>query len=175
MRANWFLTVTAVACLGMAIPAHGQVQMGRRVPVNLPAGEAKPLVEQACAVCHSLTNITNSGHTAADWKTTLTMMLNVGAPIPPDKVQMVTDYLVKNFPEKPKPPAVLIPGIVDVSFQEWKLPTPGTRPHDPLAAPDGTIWYTGHMANLLGHIDPKTGTIKEFRTDTPTSGPHGLV
>ena len=87
----------------------------------------------------------------------------------------MTNYLIKNFPEKPAPPAVLIPGNVEVSFQEWKLPTPGTRPHDPLAAPDGTIWYTGHMANLLGHIDPKTGEIKEYRTDTPMSGPHGLV
>jgi virginiamycin B lyase len=37
-------------------------------------------------------------------------------------------------------------------------PTPGSRPHGPLAAPDGTIWYTGHMGNLLGHIDPKRET-----------------
>ncbi len=31
------------------------------------------------------------------------------------------------------------------------------------------------MANLLGHIDPKTGDIKEYLTGKPMSGPHGLV
>ena len=84
---------------------------------------------------------------------------------------MVTNYLIKNFPEKPGPAPAVIPGNVEVSFKEWKLPTPGTRPHDPLAAPDGTIWYSGHMANLLGHIDPKTGDIKEYRTRQADVGP----
>ena len=28
--------------------------------------------------------------------------------------------------------------------------TPGSRPHDPLAARDGSLWYTGQMANALG-------------------------
>jgi virginiamycin B lyase len=144
--------------------------------VQLPPGDAKELVEGACSACHSLTNITNSqGHTPEEWRTTLAMMLNVGAAIPSDKVDMVRDYLTKNFPAKPGPPPAVIPGDVEVSFKEWPLPTPGTRPHDPLAAPDGTIWYTGHMANLLGHIDPKTGDIKEYRTSQAMSGPHGLV
>jgi virginiamycin B lyase len=31
------------------------------------------------------------------------------------------------------------------------------------------------MASLLGHVDPKTGSIKEYRTAMPNSGPHGLV
>ena len=143
---------------------------------QLPPGDAKELVEGACSACHSLTNITNSqGHTPEEWRTTLAMMLNVGAAIPSDKVDTVRDYLAKNFPAKPGPPPAVIPGDVEVSFKEWQLPTPGTRPHDPLAAPDGTIWYTGHMANLLGHIDPKTGEIKEYRTSQAMSGPHGLV
>ena len=44
-----------------------------------------------------------------------------------------------------------------------------------LAAPDGTMWYTGHMGSLLGHLDPKTGKITEYHTKTPISGPHGLT
>jgi len=104
----------------------------------------KEIVQTACAACHSLGNVTNSGHSVEEWKTTVAMMLNVGATVPPDKVDTVLNYLVKNFPEKPAPPAASIPGNVEVSFKEWKVPTPGSRPHDPLAAPDGTIWYTGH-------------------------------
>jgi virginiamycin B lyase len=163
--------------LFLALPARAQYQMDRSgTEPQLPAGDAKETIENACSVCHSLTNITNSqGHSPEEWKTTVAMMLNVGAAVPQDKVQMVTDYLIKNYPEKPGPSPAAIPGNVEVSFKEWKLPTPGTRPHDPLAAPDGTIWYSGHMANLLGHIDPKTGDIKEYRTTRAMSGPHGLV
>jgi virginiamycin B lyase len=149
--------------------------MQGRGPAQLPDGDAKPIVQAVCSACHSLSNITNAGHTPEEWKTTIAMMRNAGADLPDDQVEMVTNYLIENFPEKPAPPAVIVPGRVSVTFQEWKLPTPGTRPHDPLAAPDGTIWYAGQMASLIGHVDPKTGDIKEYRTSTPRSGPHGLV
>ncbi|MBV8457506.1 MAG: hypothetical protein JO122_12920, partial [Acetobacteraceae bacterium] len=64
---------------------------------------------------------------------------------------------------------------VTVTFREWKLPTPGSHPHDPLAAADGSIWYSGQMASVLGRIDPQAGRIAEYHTKTPGSGPHGLV
>jgi virginiamycin B lyase len=176
MSIRSLLICTMAGSLFLVVPARGQEQMQDRAPVQLPDGDAKELISDTCSACHSLSNITNSqGHTPDEWKTTVAMMLNVGAAVPADKVDMVTNYLIKNFPAKPGPTPVMIPGNVEVSFKEWNLPTPGTRPHDPLAAPDGTIWYSGHMANLLGHIDPKTGDIKEYRTSRPMSGPHGLV
>jgi virginiamycin B lyase len=52
---------------------------------------------------------------------------------------------------------------VSVSFAEWTVPTKGSHPHDPLAAADGSIWYTGQMASTLGRLDPKTGAFKEYR------------
>ena len=57
----------------------------------------------------------------------------------------------------------------------WPVPTPGSRPHDPLATKDGKIWWTGQLANYLGRLDPKTGEMKEFELKTPFSGPHGLM
>ena len=62
-----------------------------------------------------------------------------------------------------------------VSFKEWTVPTKGSHPHDPLAAADGSIWYTGQMASTLGRLDPETGVFKEYHTSIPNSGPHGLV
>jgi virginiamycin B lyase len=62
-----------------------------------------------------------------------------------------------------------------VSIKEWDVPTPRSRPHDPALAPDGSLWYTGQMANKLGRLDPKTGQFKEYPLKTPDSGPHGLV
>ena len=63
----------------------------------------------------------------------------------------------------------------NVSIKEFDLPTANSRPHDPALAPDGSLWYTGQMANKLGRLDPKTRTIKEFPLKTPDSGAHGLV
>ena len=62
-----------------------------------------------------------------------------------------------------------------VSFQEWDIPTSNSLPHDPAAAPDGSLWYTGMHSNTLGRLDPVTGKIKEYPLKTPNSGPHGLV
>src|SRR2546421_8004951 len=70
------------------------------------------------------------------------------------------------------------PAAVDelkAKIQEYDVPTPNSRPHDPAVAPDGALWYTGQLANKLGRLDPATGEIKEYPLTTPGSGPHGLV
>jgi virginiamycin B lyase len=66
-------------------------------------------------------------------------------------------------------------GTLNVQIQEYEVPTPKSRPHDPALAPDGSLWYTGQGANKLGRLDPKTGEFKEYALKTPNSGPHGLV
>ncbi len=142
---------------------------------QLPEGNGKDAVQAYCVQCHGLNQVVNAGHTAQQWQTVVNMMINDGAKLPRDQVAMVTEYLVKNFPPKAAPSAVLIPGSVQVEIKEWEVPTPGSRPHDPLATPDGAIWYTGQMANVLGRLDPQTGDIKEYQIKTAQSGPHGLV
>jgi virginiamycin B lyase len=142
---------------------------------SLPAGDAKTLVETACTTCHATTMITSAGHTTEDWKLLVERMVSAGADVPPNQMAMVTDYLAKNFPETNVPPAKIMPGRIKVSFKEWKVPTVGSRPHDPLATHDGYLWYSGQYANVLGRVDTKTGDIKEFRPAIPRSGPHGLV
>jgi virginiamycin B lyase len=62
-----------------------------------------------------------------------------------------------------------------VPIREYDVPTPQSGPHDPAMAPDGSLWYTGQMANRLGRLDPKTGEFKEYPLTTEGSGPHGLV
>ena len=65
---------------------------------------------------------------------------------------------------------------VMVEFQEWEVPGGvDTFPHDPAFAPDGSGWYAGYMANVLGRIDATTGDVTEFTLPTENSGPHGLV
>jgi virginiamycin B lyase len=67
-----------------------------------------------------------------------------------------------------------IPESVDVKFEQWMTPSNPPYPHDPAVAPDGSIWYTGQRANVVGRFDPATQQFKEFTLPTPNSGPHGL-
>ena len=143
--------------------------------VTLPDGPGKDAVQASCTPCHGLGQVVRAGYDSAGWRNVVAMMTNAGAKLPPERVDDVVAYLAKNFPPKAAPAAVVIPGSVSVAIQEWVVPTPGSRPHDPLAAPDGSIWYTGQMANVLGRLDPATGTFKEFHPTVADSGPHGLV
>jgi virginiamycin B lyase len=163
------LTLVVAAVLCCPPPGWSQAQP------PLPEGTGKETVQKACTSCHALSTVTNAGHNREEWTSVLHMMVTAGAPVPKDQIAAVTDYLAKNFPERPAPEAVVIPGSVKVSIKEWQVPTAGSRPHDPAFAPDGSVWYTGQMANVLGRFDPKTEQFKEYPLKTPSSGPHGLV
>src|SRR5258705_12502864 len=63
---------------------------------------------------------------------------------------------------------------VDVTIDQWMTPSKPAYPHDPAVAPDGSIWYTGQRANVIGRFDPKTQEFKEHTLPTANSGPHGL-
>ena len=70
--------------------------------------------------------------------------------------------------------ATPISDAVNVEFKQWMTPSNPPYPHDPTIAPDGSVWYTGQRANVIGRFDPKTERFKEFTLPTPNSGPHGL-
>ena len=158
----------AILLLGFSVTGPVQAQNA------LPEGPGKSVIEGACQSCHALSNITRAGHSPKDWDTVVHMMINVGAKLPSDQVPVVVNYLAKNFPGKALPPAMLLAGNMRVTIKEWDVPTPGSRPHDPMYAPDGSVWYTGQMANVLGRFDPKTAAFREFRLPEG-SGPHGLI
>ncbi len=158
-----------------AVSAAAAQESKSATEADLPAGAAKQIVATTCTGCHDLSRIVSANHSAAEWRNVLNMMTAAGAKLSASEKDAVAQYLIEGFPGKPKPQSVMIAGPVQVLFREWQLPTAGSRPHDPLATPDGAIWYTGQMANIVGRLNPATGAIKEYPLETPTSGPHGLV
>ena len=159
--------VVAVAFLTGTMSAEAQ----RRQSVALPGGAGKAAVQTNCAQCHQLGLITRSrGYTEEGWRDLFSSMID----LPLDEAATVARYLGTHFPVTPGPEAVLIPGDESVSIQEWLLPTLGSRPHDPLAASDGSVWWTGQWSSVLGRLDPVTGTLKEYPLPQ-NSGPHGLA
>jgi virginiamycin B lyase len=163
------LSLLAAALSFVANPSQAQ-QPGQ----DFPDGPGKDIVVAVCGNCHDI-NRARAGYTADGWNTLQHMMQNFATPISAEDWPTVTAYLIKAFPERPRPAAAVVPGPVEASVKLWDVPTLGSRPHDPLATKDGAIWWTGQLVNKLGRVDPKNGTIREYTLKTPHTGPHGLV
>jgi len=166
-----FVALTMAFVLSLVLSTPAVQTQGRGQATTLPDGQGKEVVQSQCTKCHALGLIANSGgNTRQGWEELIGTMVV----LPADQKAQATGYLATNFPERPRPPAVVIPGPVKVVIKEWNAPTLGSRPHDPEPGPDGAIWWTGMFANVLGRVDPKTGQAKEYPLKTPASGPHGL-
>ena len=170
---HWFTFAVVLLCLagiGVISDVHGQGR-GRGAALTLPDGPGKDALQAQCTKCHALGLIANSGgFNQQGWDELIGTMVS----LPAAQKSEITAYLAKNFPEQPRPKPVVLPGDVKVNIREWNAPSLGSRPHDPEPGPDGSIWWTGMFANVIGRVNPKTGEIKEFPLKTPGSGPHGL-
>jgi len=161
--------ILGAAALASVVSASAQ---NRGQAVVLPDGPGRELVNVNCARCHGLNLITTSwGNTREGWRQLFGSMVALSS----EEADVIAAYLATHFPVKPAPEGKVIAGPANVSFKEWVVPSLGSRPHDPLAASDGSIWWSGMFANVLGRLDPKTGKMKEFPVTKPRSGPHGLV
>lgn len=71
--------------------------------------------------------------------------------------------------------ALLIAAADSPAGEVRTYPLPeGTGPHDVAPAPDGTVWYTGQRAGVLGRLDPATGAVEEVPLGEG-SAPHGVI
>ena len=168
MRGKSLVCVLGIVMLATSA-AHAQY-----TAKDWPDGPSKQRFVDTCGGCHDINRV-RIGYTQEGWLTVVRMMQNMNAPVPADEWGAMTDYLMKSFPERQRPPAVLVEGPVKVDIRMWDVPTQGSRPHDPLAARDGSIWWSAQLANKLGRVDPKTGTIREYTLKSAFTGPHGLV
>lgn len=160
---------TAAALIGCAFPLVAGAQV--RPPNALPNGNGKELVEATCSVCHPVTQITGSvGYTRERWRYLFGHMID----LPEAPAAQISAYLAANFPPSGERSPVLVPGDEVVTFKEWFVPTLGQRPRDPFMHTDGTIWWSGMWASLVGRLDPATGEMKEFKLD-PTARPHSII
>jgi virginiamycin B lyase len=140
----------------MAMPAWAQGQA-----TKLPDGANKQLVESVCTGCHQSNQITrSSGYTVAQWKELVGTMIDLSKT--PEEQTKITQYLAAHFPPNKKRAPKLMPGTAKIAFKEWTVPTLGQRSRDPIQAADGSIWWVGQWADLVGKINPKTGEMTEY-------------
>lgn len=146
--------------LAMGLLLQNLALAGQAQPVQLPDGEAKPLVQGMCATCHDLNLITrSSGYTREHWKELIGTMINIAGTPAEDQISR---YLATHFTPHTDRSPNLISGPVRISMREWKMPQLGQRSRDPVEAPDGSIWYCGQYGNIVGRIKPDTGEVWEY-------------
>lgn len=127
---------------------------------QLPEGEGRQLVQGMCGSCHGVDLIArSSGYTREGWRELIGTMMNLsGSPAE----ETLARYLAKHFPPRKELQPKLVRGDFPLGFREWKVPTLGQRARDPVEAPDGSIWWAGHWADLVGRIEPSTGRVWEY-------------
>lgn len=81
--------------VGIGASASGRPVRGKGA---LPDGPGKKLATQYCQDCHSLANLTSAHKQPEQWRKTVQTMIDRGARLPPDKIDVLVDYLAKNFP-----------------------------------------------------------------------------
>lgn len=142
-----------------------------RQSTPLPEGHAKVLVEQACTSCHTISAITRSGFDSVEmWRSVQESMIQ----LPESDAISIAEYLAEHFPAREDRKPTLVDGPVEIDIQEWIVPTLGQRSRDPIEAPDGSIWWTGMWASLVGQLDPVTGNMNEYPLP-PEARPHSIV
>ena len=156
----------SVACA--VTSAQGQ----RPAAPELPDGAAKELVETLCTSCHRASTITRTaGYDSPErWREVMASMIE----LPEAEAQKIAEYLAEHFPEKAERRPTIVDGPIEIEITEWIVPTLGQRSRDPIEAPDGSIWWTGMWASLVGRFDPDTGEMKEYPLP-PEARPHSIV
>jgi len=133
------------ALLALALIASTASAQAQYTAKEWPEGPMKQRFTEACGGCHDINRV-RVGYTPKGWLTVVRMMQNFDTPVAPEEWPAMTEYLMKNFPERARPSAVILSGPVKARIDLWDVPTQGSRPHDPLAAKDGSIWWTGQLA-----------------------------
>ena len=140
------LTSSFLCCVSLA--------WGQQPGQDFPAGPGKDTVVAVCNGCHDINRV-RVGYTPDGWLTVVRMMQNMQAPVPAEEWGAMTDYLIRNFPERKRPAAVIARQI------------DSSRHHESDRGPGSTmslsICFGGHNT---------TRPVKEARRSAPR--PSGL-
>ena len=172
---NTFMAAAVISLLALIFSGYlyAQPPGGRgAIKMSLPDGDGKELIESICYSCHTVFNIVGSvGYDSSqEWQDVISTMVTLSD----NQAATIGDYLVENFPADPSRAPILVDGDFEIDIIEWQTPTLGQRTRDPVEAPDGSIWWTGMYASLIGRLDPQTGVMEEYLLP-PSARPHSII
>ncbi|MEM1262746.1 MAG: lyase [Pseudomonadota bacterium] len=62
----------------------------------------------------------------------------------------------------------------DIDIREWQVPYESSRPRDPFAESEESVWFVGQRSGYLAHLDVASGDIDKIDLKDG-SGPHNLI
>ena len=156
----------------VAIAGFAALLLSQTVASALPQGEGESLVREHCSSCHrpEILERAQGYNTISEWRELMATMVALDEP----RADLIARYLAKHFQSKPELYPTLVPGPVNIEIEEWLVPTLGQRSRDPVEGLDGSIWWTGMWASLVGRLDPLTGDVREYPLP-PSARPHSIV
>jgi len=156
----------------VAIAGFAALLLSQTVASALPQGEGESLVREHCSSCHrpEILERAQGYNTTSEWRELMATMVVLDEP----RAELIARYLAKHFQSKPELYPTLVPGPVNIEIEEWLVPTLGQRSRDPVEGLDGSIWWTGMWASLVGRLDPLTGDVREYPLP-PSARPHSIV
>jgi sulfite dehydrogenase len=83
------LLAAGAACAALAASAVAQEEL---VP-----GPGAELTQAKCAVCHEIQHVVQARQSRAEWEETMRRMVQRGAPLAPDEIRVITDYLATYY------------------------------------------------------------------------------
>lgn len=174
-----------------------------------PNGEGRKIVERTCIGCHGPNYLPSHQWSAEQWNSAINLMMEGDAPaipaalLPPDRRQVLVNYLVDNFGPKSELRSLAQAGMpLDESklskaeYVEYYFPLdpPGIYNNDPQYAnlpgqPFGNrrvgqdvVLYGGYAwasdrgtPQRIARLDPRTGEWQSFLMLHPTKGIHDLT
>lgn len=66
-------------------------------PATLPPGKGKAIVQRTCISCHALKVVTAKRASKEQWSALVDQMISRGADLNDDEVEIIVDYLARNF------------------------------------------------------------------------------
>jgi competence ComEA-like helix-hairpin-helix protein len=72
-------------------------------PAQFPAGPGKDLLQKVCTECHTLESVPHLKYPKEKWQTIVYSMVDMGAEASAAQIDLIVDYLAKNFGAKINP------------------------------------------------------------------------
>ncbi len=85
------------AFLAVSLSAFSAQEQAEDKGKSLPEGKGKDYVSTICQQCHGLEAITGSPRSLEDWRNVVNDMVSNGAALQDDEMEIVSQYLAKNF------------------------------------------------------------------------------
>ena len=96
------LLIATLSATGLARVHAGEPTRAPQASDDLPDGDGKKILQVSCTACHDLTEVTKfkGFYTRDDWRDIVKTMVEYGAKVKPDDVEVLVDYLAKNLGKK---------------------------------------------------------------------------